>query len=405
MHSNSRNYILILTIMLGTLVVASLLFISLQQDRTTGVELELEGTKLLNDAMPLLFSGQPPENSNINWIGVYNPNGLLDQQLYKAPLQVDIQPSGPITVYEDGYLLARPLNRHRMMMEGGMMDGKMNQPRPPRTFIFMSFSSQLYDYSAGRRILAVTPFVIISLGLLAVLFFLLNRIKHYQLKEQQNASLIELGMASKTLAHEIKNPLATIKAQSVLLKHMTQADDFSDSLDIINSETTRIAQLIDKMRLLTTPGNGTPEWLDIQNELDSIINSRLIDKVTLISKTAKMELYFDQTHFQSIMRNILQNAAEADANELHIKIHIHNKKVVLLVDDNGRGLGDVEKEKIFLPFYTNKTSGSGIGLALSKSYIDKVGGSIEIRDTRDFSKGTCICIQLPKTLFREYNTL
>jgi two-component system, NtrC family, nitrogen regulation sensor histidine kinase NtrY len=214
---------------------------------------------------------------------------------------------------------------------------------------------------------------------------------------------------AKQVAHEIKNPLTPMKLG---VQHLQRAwnDNHPDKDKIID----RISQsLIEQINTLSNIANEFSNFAklpkaDLQNvDLAHIISS----VVDLYSETEEVDLQFDRTRsnlivlgdndqlirvFSNLIKNAIQAIPEGRTGIVSIDINEENKQYVVNVKDNGKGISADEMNKIFVPNFTTKSSGMGLGLAMVKNMIDGMNGTISFESKVD--KGTIFTIKLAKLL-------
>ena len=94
----------------------------------------------------------------------------------------------------------------------------------------------------------------------------------------------------------------------------------------------------------------------------------------------------DAALLEQVIINIIKNAIEAVGDIMDPKIHVRisqNEKTQITISDNGHGIDEDKIDKVFIPFFTTKTDGSGIGLALSREIMRLHGGNIEVQSSKD----------------------
>lgn len=217
----------------------------------------------------------------------------------------------------------------------------------------------------------------------------------------QSERLASIGMMAATLAHEIKNPLASIKIFTQLLPEKYYDREFRESfLHIVSNEIQRINGLVTELLDFSKP-----TLIDIQ-EVDA--SSLLDETIELVSKNFEhagiqiMKTYHgqfflagDHERLKQALLNILLNSQQAmqGGGVLEVGSSIQDKHVSISIRDNGPGIPGNILKKIFDPFFTTKQRGAGLGLAISKKIIDDHGGMITVESGR--GKGTIFYLLLP----------
>ncbi len=107
----------------------------------------------------------------------------------------------------------------------------------------------------------------------------------------------------------------------------------------------------------------------------------------------------DERALQQVMLNVLTNAMDAVSNVddpmIQLDVASSETRVIIKVTDNGVGVPPEERDKLFLPFYTTKAKGTGMGLTIVKNLLTRMGGTIEIKS---LEKGTEVTVLIPNTL-------
>lgn len=253
---------------------------------------------------------------------------------------------------------------------------------------------------------------------------------HQQVVNMEKLSF--LGRLSAELAHEIKNPLVTIKTAFEFLVSQNNnpdeaikvSDDFKEFLNLAMSETDRINNLIRQLLYLGRPSPPKLAWCNINQILSDTllshkrsINENDIELIDL-RDNKPIDIYADKDQIRQVMLNITQNALDAMKNggKLTIKTDIlmdsddlnknskdpstssdksvSNSNVIIEISDTGKGMSQEELKDIFEPFYTKKLTGTGLGLAIVSSIIREHKGIIEVESIE--GSGTKFIIQLPQ---------
>lgn len=199
-----------------------------------------------------------------------------------------------------------------------------------------------------------------------------------------NAStLASIGEMASGLAHEVRNPLAIIKASAERLKSAT--DEKREKLiDFIADEVARIDETLDGYLTLARPANSNKNIF--LGEIASDIAERLKDKMSIKNLKMKIErvdekpILAPENAIRRAILNILLNAIEASPEGGEISIVAKSSE--LIVADNGRGIPKSKMKSVFEPFYTTKPDGTGLGLTITKQIIENAGGKIELKSSR-----------------------
>ncbi len=214
--------------------------------------------------------------------------------------------------------------------------------------------------------------------------------------------LADLGRLATTVAHEIKTPLITIGgyAQRLLRKATSGAVDIP-ALQTMHEEIMRLERICKELLDYSQKSQLNLQ----QNDLNQIISETLrleegkLKYQNIILETDfhedKLEILSDRDRLKQVLYNLIHNAAEAMSEGGRIKIVSGRKGeyVFFRVEDNGCGISEEALKKLFTPFFTNKRTGTGLGLPVSKKIIDDHGGSIAVESQP--GTGTSFTINLP----------
>jgi len=241
------------------------------------------------------------------------------------------------------------------------------------------------------------------------LFLKLQELEHVHnlLKENQNyllkhEHLAVMGKLATTVAHEIKTPLIVMGgyARRSLSNLKNQKLDPHD-LEIILSEVERLEKLVSQIldypkeaKLFLAKHDLNRILRETLEVLEEKLKSSNIQLKTKFSKDIK-EVELDSQRIKQVLFNLIGNAIEAMPQGGSLTITTQKKKnsVKLEIEDTGKGITDEGMKNLFIPFYTNKPRGSGLGLAVSKKIIADHNGAIEVQS--QVNVGTKFTILLP----------
>lgn len=190
------------------------------------------------------------------------------------------------------------------------------------------------------------------------------------------------------LAHEIRNPLTTLKGFIQLLKPELQAVGKQEFAEVALDEINRANSLLTDFLSVLKPGSSEKKKLSINELAASMIklfsSEAILKDIDISGEFPGQELYVlaDKNEIKQVLVNLLKNAIEAVEGNEHtrasIKLVVSKDRhlVVVSVIDNGCGIDEYSLNKIFSPFYTTKTGGTGMGLAISKQIIENHGGEM-----------------------------
>jgi signal transduction histidine kinase len=205
--------------------------------------------------------------------------------------------------------------------------------------------------------------------------------------EVQSASVSQLAAG---LAHEIRNPLTTIKGFIQLLQREIQEVGKKDFADVALDEINRANRMLTEFLSVLKPCIPEKKKVTMNKIAESILklfsSESMLKDIEIRSTLPDEELYVlaDENGIKQVLVNLLKNAMEAvegsHASKAEITLTVSKLEgfVIVSVTDNGGGIDEFTLEKIFAPFYTTKTNGTGIGLAISKEIIENHGGKMSV---------------------------
>lgn len=205
----------------------------------------------------------------------------------------------------------------------------------------------------------------------------------------QRSKLQELGQLSASIAHEIRNPLATIVQANDLL---TEANEIEKKrlIELISNQANRINHIIKSILMMARQKEVDRHSLFLIDVLNEMLYGELshLRDVVKIEIDAGLTIYFDETHLRQVLVNLIENANRHNnwdkSSHILCKGYRHNNKVVLAVMDSGEGV--IEPNKLFKPFYSTGSKGTGLGLYLCKILCETNKAYLEYQKLAD---GTC----------------
>ena len=230
-----------------------------------------------------------------------------------------------------------------------------------------------------------------------VLLLLTDRSEQQKLaKSLSHANhLKELGEMAATLAHEIRNPLGGIEGFAQLLKRDLEAPDHQKMIKAILEGTQTLNHLVTNVLDYARPMKLHFAHVDLVALVRDTVALLRAEKQNLsyhlhLAYTEYL-VSVDQGRIKLALLNLLRNASEAHATQVDILL---TKEGALIIKDNGRGISQKNLEKIFSPFFTTKTTGTGLGLAETQSVVEAHGGKLEV--SSEEGKGTDFTLILQK---------
>jgi two-component system, NtrC family, sensor histidine kinase HydH len=216
--------------------------------------------------------------------------------------------------------------------------------------------------------------------------------------------LAALGQLSAGLAHELRNPLGTIKASAEMLARQVSAENevAREVAGFISTEVDRTNSLVTRFLQFARPLQVRRENADLAQMLDRAVAGaqREADGIA-IYKNYDPEIPpfpFDAELMERVVYNLVVNAAQASAagGAVTVKTRAAGGTVEISVIDRGQGIDPKDLGSIFNPFFTTKPTGVGLGLAIVSKIVDEHGGKIAVESER--GRGSVFRVLLPMTL-------
>ena len=192
----------------------------------------------------------------------------------------------------------------------------------------------------------------------------------------------------RVLTHEIMNNVAPITSLSETLSHKANDNEIKEGLSVINSTGKQLLNFVDNYRRMTLIPKPQPKLFYVKPFLERMVAiSKEYSKTSDIHQDISLPdllLYADESLIAHVVTNILKNAVEAGASAITIAAYTApDDSVCIDISNNGKPIPSEEAQQIFVPFFTTKPTGSGIGLSISRQIMKQSGGSIELITSSD----------------------
>ena len=230
---------------------------------------------------------------------------------------------------------------------------------------------------------------------------------HFTAKAQQAEQLATVGLLGASVAHEIRNPLVSIKTFVQLLPTHHQDKNFRDKFfKLIGDEVARIDQLTEQLLDLASPRAYSAQLLELHALLSTSLNlvatkaaHRQIELITDF-RASPDRAFTDASAAKQVLLNLCFNAIQAIENhqvaERWVRIETRNTSVgiEMAVADSGPGIAPEMRTRLFQPFQTTKSSGFGLGLAICSDILANVQASISV-DPSEPGRGATFRVTFP----------
>ena len=228
-----------------------------------------------------------------------------------------------------------------------------------------------------------------------------KELKDAQEKLISQEKLAVMGQLAGSVGHELRNPLGVINNAVYYLKIVLEKseDNVKEYLDIISSEICKSEKIIsDLLNFSRTNTVSMKEDTKVSSLLPEILTRQThSEKIKIINRINSEDFFVfsDPGHLKQILENVISNAYHSMPDGGELIIEGNNKKdyAEISITDTGCGIPEENMNKIFEPLFTTKPKGIGLGLAVTKKFIEINGGNIDIKSTEN--KGTAVTITLP----------
>ena len=239
---------------------------------------------------------------------------------------------------------------------------------------------------------------------------LANRQAERLLERQEK--LATLGTLTAGIAHEIRNPLTSLKARLYTLeKHLHLVPAARKDTDIISAEILRLERIVRDALSFARPADPKFEPIvadtllrEVQGLMATSLESRTVQLV--VDSNSELRVRADSGHLKQVLINLIHNAADAIDGVGTVTLRSRAARstlsggeieaVVLEVTDTGKGITPEVEKRLFDPFFSTKETGTGLGLPIAASIVGKLGGKIEYQ-TR-LGHGTTFGVVLPREI-------
>jgi two-component system sporulation sensor kinase B len=254
-----------------------------------------------------------------------------------------------------------------------------------------------------QLIFMITFSLLTWVTLVMVIFMIENINKQFAMKEEleKTERLNAISQLAASIAHEVRNPMTSIKGFMQLMKEDTNLNDSQKYyIDITLDEINRTEAIINEYLSLAKPVSSQYELIHLSHEIRSTID--LMTSLTNAHNIAILSSIDDTLYvkgkkgeMKQVLLNIIKNGVEAIGSKgtLTIQAYNQNQFHVIEIMDDGVGMTKQQLKRLGTPFYSTKDKGTGVGLSVSYNIVKSMKGRIEVKTVEN--KGTTFTIFLP----------
>lgn len=188
----------------------------------------------------------------------------------------------------------------------------------------------------------------------------------------------------RVMTHEIMNTVAPIASLSDALSK-DDSLDVKAGLETISASSKDLIKFVESYRSMMKLSSPIRKAVMVDELMERVLNlnqTRLKEQnvtITYNAKTPDLLVYIDESQILQVLNNLIKNAVQAEANSIRISAELNSEdRTIISVTNNGKPVPLRQQDEIFVPFYTTKPNGTGIGLSLSRQIMTKHNGNITL---------------------------
>ena len=239
-----------------------------------------------------------------------------------------------------------------------------------------------------------------------LLFKDLTEVRTLRREVARSQRLASVGRLAAGVAHEIRNPLSSIKGFATYFKERyPDRPDDQQTADIMIQEVDRLNRVVGQLLEFAKPVPVKPKPVSLQGLLDDsikLIADRAAEKGISIrtqNNAQADEVRIDPDRINQVLLNLYLNAIDSMEKGGELKVEISSdgqpRDVVIQVSDTGHGVSREDLSRIFEPYFTTKSTGTGLGLAIAHNIVEAMGGKITVESEKEV--GTTFTVALPNS--------
>jgi two-component system sensor histidine kinase HydH len=400
----ARGGLMAATLAMGASLVATSLLSYRSVVHASGLVSRSQGEAFVRTTFFLMRPGpEPPDSSalatllqeqapgGLRYVGVFDPDGRpvaeAGSRLAEPPLNLSVQGNRDLLALVDLGARIRmvagppPAPGHR---SGGRDDGR--DRRGPRLTIAVEFEPVVARQLRAQAARTLGIGIVAAVGLMAVAVLFSRQLGRQEAAErrfEEQRRLAVLGEMSSVIAHELRNPLASLKGNAQLLAERLPPDGRErKKAERIVLEAQRLETLSGDLLDFSRSGPIDRKETDPAALLRAAAESVDASRIALSLEGAPARFPLDGARIRQALTNLLTNAVQAspDATPATARVAMEGDRLVFTVSDRGPGIPPEDRERIFEPFYTTRPSGTGLGLAVAQRIAQMHGGTLTAAD-------------------------
>ncbi|NOY23982.1 MAG: hypothetical protein GXO70_10800 [Acidobacteria bacterium] len=303
------------------------------------------------------------------------------------------------------------LRMNQLFDETKLMNNDVNEFLPVASILLDSEEGRMqrgeHEFENGT-IIGLNMTKMYSSGKFIGLLILFRDLTEWRAMEKSvlfKNSLMSLGEMAAGIAHEIRNPLASIQGAVQLLKEQDMTKQGDELYEIIQQEIVRLGSTIQDFLSFTRENSPMAEPTNVCQlvaEVTNLFEKGCREGIELVVSpdvyTGEAWAKCQRGKFKRVIWNVLKNAEKAvqyqDTRRITVEIEMDISEITIRISDNGNGIPEEIREKIFQPYFSTFAKGFGLGLSISKSIVEEIGGRIEVGGR--LGEGAIFSIRIPR---------
>ncbi len=265
---------------------------------------------------------------------------------------------------------------------------------------------ELAPHAEGKSRLQLAEFEEVLGGIDALALSLKNRIENERLLEAElrhRERLSSLGQFAAGIAHELRNPLATIRLRAQMSQHGSGQGSVGHNSTIILEEVDRLDMMISRLLYFSRPIKLDLQALDLNDLLDSAVQSwrerpSAAGVVITFERGPSVIVSVDRNRLLQVLHNLIENAVQSASltvsGSVVLSVAIDLRDLLIRIEDNGPGFSDKSLRHALDPFFTTRETGTGLGLSIAFELVQAHGGDLELANNP--SGGALVIVHLPQ---------
>lgn len=230
----------------------------------------------------------------------------------------------------------------------------------------------------------------------------INQTRDYLGALEQTDTHLEVGQLAASVAHEIRNPVTTLKGFTQLLK-VTADKDTMRYLNVIEDEIERMEDILGEMLTLSKPPKVKKKSLSLRSLLESIVQvigpKAIMENIKVVQKDSFDGIPLimgDEGRLKQLFLNLLKNGLESMQPGGRLTVYLQRcgeNEVNVIIKDTGKGIKEHNLQQIFMPYFTTRQDGTGLGMPFVLQAVENHGGTISV--SSEVEVGTSFILTFP----------